>query len=486
MIQICDPKMKLQLRLLLIPLVLLGFWVLFLELQRRPGLFANTKYLGAILALEVVLACLWRFDKVFFPVTMGCFLLAGTSLPFAGESTTVRWLFLGVGGVVGLVIWMNANRAHHFGLFHLVALFCVLAAMASASASSVPQTALLKVMSLFLLFLYASTGGRVALGGHEASFLRGLILACEVLVYISAACYLALSYDLFGNYNALGAIIGVGVTPVLLWAALVAESRGERKRRYVALALCGALLYVSVCRAAILADTFVIIALTVALRRPGLLLKAAFIGALFLEGMAVANPAHMSAFVGSLTERLVFKGGRDQSHPGVFGSRETPWEETISAVKHHPYFGTGFGTSDLGNDKSYTQGTSFSDEGTNREHGDSYLALVEYMGLLGILPFLFLLLLLIRASARVFAWMRRTGSPYNYAVPFALIVVAGLVHAIFEDWLLAVGSYLCVFFWVAAFLLIDCASEIDAGRRGFVSKPLVAFAPAQAPGRPAA
>jgi succinate dehydrogenase hydrophobic anchor subunit len=108
------------------------------------------------------------------------------------------------------------------------------------------------------------------------------------------------------------------------------------------------------------------------------------------------------------------------------------------------------------------------------------------MGLLGILPFLFLLLMLIRASARVFAWMRRTGSPYNYAVPFALIVVAGLVHAIFEDWLLAVGSYLCVFFWVAAFLLMDCASEINADRRGFASKPFVAFAPATAPGRPAA
>jgi O-antigen ligase len=470
--------MRNQLRLVLIPLGLFGLSVLLFEVVRRPGVFANTTYLGAILAVEVVLGCLWRFEKVFFPVTMGCFLLAGTGLPLSGESTTLRWLFLGVGGVVGLVIWMKANRAHHFGLFHLVALFCVLAAMASASASSLPQTALLKVVSLFLLFLYASTGGRVALGGQEASFLRGLILACEVLVYTSAACYLALSYDLFGNYNALGAIIGVGVTPVLLWAALVAESRGERKRRYIALALCGALLYVSVCRAAILADTFVIVALTIALRRPGLLLKAAFIGALFLEGMAVANPAHMSAFVGSLTDRLVFKGGGDQSHPSLFGSRETPWEETISAVKHHPYFGTGFGTTDLGNDKPSTQGSSFSDEGTNREHGDSYLALVEYMGLLGILPFLFLLLLLIRASARVFAWMRRTGSPYNYAVPFALIVVAGLIHALFEDWLVAPGSYLCVFFWVAAFLLIDRAAEINADRRDSASKYSSSFAQA--------
>ena len=40
-------------------------------------------------------------------------------------------------------------------------------------------------------------------------------------------------------------------------------------------------------------------------------------------------------------------------------------------------------------------------------------------------------------------------------VPFALVVLAGLVHAGFEDWLFAVGSYLCVFFWVCAFLLTD-------------------------------
>ena len=34
----------------------------------------------------------------------------------------------------------------------------------------------------------------------------------------------------------------------------------------------------------------------------------------------------------------------------------------------------------------------------------------------------------------------------------------GLIHAAFEDWMFAPGSYLCVFFWVAAFLLIDFVS----------------------------
>jgi hypothetical protein len=57
--------------------------------------------------------------------------------------------------------------------------------------------------------------------------------------------------------------------------------------------------------------------------------------------------------------------------------------------------------------------------------------------------------------------MRRTGSPYHYAVPFAMVTVAGLIHASFEDWLFAPGSYVCVFFWVSAFLLIDLASGIN-------------------------
>src|ERR1700674_2510442 len=117
--------MTIRLRLLLILLAVVGFCALFLQLERRPGVFANSTYLGAVLLLEVVVVCLSRFERVFFPVTMGCFLLAATSLPGAGESLTVRWVFLGVGALVGFIVWMRSSHARHFGLFHLVGLFCV-------------------------------------------------------------------------------------------------------------------------------------------------------------------------------------------------------------------------------------------------------------------------------------------------------------------------------------------------------------------------
>jgi hypothetical protein len=111
------------------------------------------------------------------------------------------------------------------------------------------------------------------------------------------------------------------------------------------------------------------------------------------------------------------------------------------------------------------QSSIYTKEGSNREHGSSYLALVEYMGLAGILPFLLLLLLLIRVAARMFSWMRQTGSPHHYGVPFALVALAGLIHAGFEDWLFAAGSYLCVFFWVSAFLLVDLVPPVQRDMR---------------------
>src|ERR1017187_3184811 len=103
--------MRGQLRLAFIALGVVGFGlILLLELQRRPGYFANSTYLGAIIAIEVVLACLWRFETVFFPVTMYCFLAAATALPFAVESFTIRWLFLGVGALVRSVIWIKRTE----------------------------------------------------------------------------------------------------------------------------------------------------------------------------------------------------------------------------------------------------------------------------------------------------------------------------------------------------------------------------------------
>ena len=473
-----DTSIKGRPQWMLLSLGMLAFLGLFVFAARRPGLIANPKYLGVLLALQIAFVGMSHFEEVFFPLLMGIFLWAGSTLPFAETANSLRWLFLGVGAFSGLVIWVKSPRARHFGPFHLVAMFCVLSALVSAIVSEVRTTSLLKVSSLFLLFLYAASGARVAVAGRERKFIAGLVLACEVLVYLAAVCYLVLHYEVFGNPNALGAIIGVVAVPILLWAASVAETRGLKQRRFLALALCGVLLYVANSRASTLAAIVVILVFTLTLRHQRLLLQFAFVSVFFLAIMAVFNPSHMDEMVASFTGRVIYKD-QQSGYNGLFGSRLSPWSETVSVVKRRPWFGTGFGTSELGDQRPRWAASSvYTTEGTNREHGNSYLALAEYMGLLGCVPFLVLLLMLVRVLIRIFRWMRRTGSAYHLCIPLALVATAGLVHAFFEDWLFAVGSYLCLFFWVSAFLAMDLIPDAAPARssavfqrRGVVASP---------------
>jgi len=77
--------------------------------------------------------------------------------------------------------------------------------------------------------------------------------------------------------------------------------------------------------------------------------------------------------------------------------------------------------------------------------------------MLGVLSFFLLLILLLSRIARTVTWMLKTGSASHPAVPLAMIMVAGIVHAGFEDWMFAPGNYLCVFFWSLAFVFVDLA-----------------------------
>jgi hypothetical protein len=77
--------------------------------------------------------------------------------------------------------------------------------------------------------------------------------------------------------------------------------------------------------------------------------------------------------------------------------------------------------------------------------------------MLGVLPFLLLMLILFRKVVETLLWMVRTGNPCLPAVPLAMVVLAGMIHAGLEDWMFAPGNYLCVFFWSMAFIFVDQA-----------------------------
>jgi O-antigen ligase len=154
-----------------------------------------------------------------------------------------------------------------------------------------------------------------------------------------------------------------------------------------------------------------------------------------------------------VTSMYLYKGKPDE---GLMGSRRGVWQKTWDVIKDHPWFGSGFGTSltDVELAELVRPGAHV-DSRVTREHGDSYLAITEWVGLLGVVPF-YLLISMIALNARItFSLLRRTGDIWSPAVPAAAILIAGLVDAAFEDWMFAVGYYLCVFFWSIAFILVD-------------------------------
>jgi O-antigen ligase len=425
-----------------------------------PWYFTSEVYLGGLLLLELLFAAIWMYRQVFFPLVLTAFLFAGSNLPVGGFWTQARWLLLGVGALVGCIVVLK-DRCFRFGMFHALALFAALAALVSAAASRYPGFALLKALSLLLLFVYGATGARLAVAGRENRFFAGLLTGCEVFVAAIMAFHL-IGIEAMGNPNSLGAVTGVVGAPILLWGMLLDNEPKVRYRRLVLFAVCLYLVFNSHARAGMAAALVSCVLLCLGLRKYKPLVVGLTSILVLIAAAGIFRPEILSTTVSSVTYQVVFKSKNPEV--GLLASREAPWQAAIDVIRDHLWFGTGFGTTDNGRDASEHLSKFSSTEGVTAENGSSYLAIITWVGVLGVLPFLMTLLVLISNIVRTVVWMWKTGNPSHPAIPLAVLMVAGLIHAGLEDWLFAPGYYLCVFFWSAAFVFVDMAPSVPLPR----------------------
>jgi hypothetical protein len=421
----------------------------------RPAYLSNVEYLGLLIGLEGIVFATWNYRRAFFLVLVCSFFWAGMDLPYASIWISGRWLVLAIGAVAGIFAYTR-RFTYEFRGFEGIAILCSVSALVSGYSSVYPRFAMLKAGSLFLLFLYASLGARAAVKGREPQFCQGCVLATEAVIAFSAVVYLLLHDKVFGNPNSLGAVMGVIAVPIIAWGILTSTG-STQLRRWAMLGLSLLLLFSSYSRAGIAAAAASSIFLCMGAR------QYRFLGKLLVAGVILAAAATTlmpySAQEDSLSSTFLYKGRRDQ---GIMGSRRSVWQETFSIIEQHPWFGSGFGTSAVRND-SVSEGASTFESApdTTREHGNSYLAVVEGTGIVGSVPFLLLVLLLSSQVARTFRGMRHDGSCSPTSILLAAVVIAGLTNAAFEDWLFAPGYYLCVLFWAFAFVLIDISPVSD-------------------------
>ncbi len=447
---------------------LLGFALLMVLLAVGivhffPGYLTSTQYVGGVIVLEILVAVLWNYRQRFVPALVVAFLGAGLYTPIQSAFSAMRWAVLVVGAVGGVVLYLH-QRGHWFGLFHAIALSCILSSFASAVVSSFPQVACLKAASLLLLFIYGMTGARVAASPDIAKFLAGLLIGLELLTYIAGISYFVFHYRLLGNPNSLGAVMGVGVLPLLLWGMLTTADKGRRHRLQISLVLSLLLLLSSYSRASIGAALVAAAVLCIGLREYKTFVRGVVFALLCAIGVAAVMPVKQGISDASdenknSVKKFLYKGHQTQD---VLESRRPVWDQTWDSIRVHPFFGTGFGTSETRDTRPSSDKLRVSSDVGVREHGNSYLAILEWQGLLGVVPFFALLSLLGIYLGRVFQWMRRGGEASAPAVAFAATMAAGLFHAGFEDWMFAVGYYLCVFFWMMAFIFVDFIPPRDA------------------------
>jgi O-antigen ligase len=416
----------------------------------RPVYFSNADGLAGLLFIEILVAAIWNYRARFFPLLLAAFLWAGMVLPLSEAWTTGRWVVLAVGALAGLTVYARGQH-YSFGTFHLLALFCVIAAMVSAAVSAYPSLAFLKGTSLLLLFLYASTGARLTAMGRTTVFFSSLVTGCELLVYVSVILYFIFRFEIFGNPNSMGAVMGVVALPLLLWGILVSERPTTQWRRTFAFALALILLFTSYARAGIAAAAVSCFLLCLCLRRYGLLFAGICVALLLAALVAAIVPLHQQPS-DSVASLFLYKGHQED---GLLASRRSIWDDTVTAIKSHPWLGSGFGTSPTSSDVVLQPGSVESLREATREHGNSYLAITEWVGVVGDIPFFALLILIAVNVGRALAQARRSGNAFSPALPLAAVLAAGLIHAAFEDWLFAVGYYLCIFFWSLAFIMID-------------------------------
>jgi O-antigen ligase len=417
--------------------------LLFYLSVKRPYLFDQFNLI-ALMAIVITGLIASQYETHFWMVMIAVFFWAGSEFPLAVAMNVFRWVVLGSGAFLALAYYVQKKNRIPFNYLHLLGLFTVVAAFASALVSVNPLLTLLKALSLAALFLYGSMGARIFWSRDPEVFVRKLVLMAEGLVYFTAICYLA-SFEVWGNPNSLGLIMGCICWPTLLWRFITPTARRKSPRLIIALLVCGTLLVFSVSRASLVAAAVTSMFLLVGARRYRMLMIGTSLFMLILLNMYLVTPERFQ----NTSRTLLYKTGKQGD---IMESRQKPWERSIATFQEHPWLGVGFGAADNSSDWRFTYATQGN---LTRERGSSYLTMLETTGLVGAVFIALLIFALVREIWIVFSWLRRTGKVNQPAVVAASIIAAGLVNAVFEDWMFAVGYYMSVFFWLLAFSLRD-------------------------------
>jgi O-antigen ligase len=384
-------------------------------------------------------------------IAMLAFLSA--AMPFfnaAGTVNSYRWAVLVI-FALGLILrnsmGVSGSRWHPFQ-FSLGLFVCW--ALISSTYSVNSLLTILKAGAFGCLLLGSLLNGRLeSHAGPEAPCkIIDHLFWCALLV--GAGCVLAFVGILprgwwnyfegpFGNPNFLAAFIPF-IAPVLVLRLFQSAKKAPLVRvlNFAFAAMFLAFLVMSGSRTGMIA-TFVGCAwfLYFSSRKAfGWFVTVGFLAAVILV-------AYFPAFLGSLNQTYVEKGGSR-----VLQSRQKLLEDSWAAATESPILGVGFGaTKGASEDWQF----SFASVGSGREKVNSFLGLVEEVGLVGAALLLYPLTWIVLNSVRRLELIQKfhsAGGEFWPVLTLSACLVGGLTDSMAEGWLTATGMFAAVMFWL--------------------------------------
>ena len=383
-----------------------------------------------------------------FPLALFAFCAIGVRYLGGIFTTNTRWGFLAL-----LLIIVAANGQLASAFRNRISLFLYTYGawcLATAMWSPVPELSLTKATAVLLVSVTFISGGQYWIEARPSASPLAHLLPIAALALIAGlfsrgsvgADQSFLRQGLTGNANQLGLLVAAGSTYLFYQAYLAFRSRSVGRRVITSglILLALVLLWMASSRSAVLCTMVIALCGFGALRPSKQLLAAIVVGSLVAGALVVAP-----SIQDKLYRQLVIKNESTAVTPNsgdVFNSRLGPWEQSYAGAVQGGLLGLGYGVS-----AGYTDFSGGLTANTyGREKGNSQLAIVEEIGLVG----LFLYGLILLAIVRELLTGIKHAPDQNTKVAMSLLLgtVLGLLcQSVFEAWWTAPGSTESGVFW---------------------------------------
>ena len=396
--------------------------------------------------------------------TLLVFLAARSPLAEPLNLILVRWFLLSLFSVSLMIRWLHyRQKPRAVPIWVMLAGFATLALLSTAY-SVEPALTFAKAGSFVILLIaaFCYAGMPTRFGEQSGRLLRAFEWTT---VAVLVACIISPEYfgdsgffrGPFGNPNTLGLIFAI-TGPIFVARATMSESAKAPQRAFAIIGCVAviALLLASRSRGGIVALAFAVLWLLYFGRRKVFWVATALF-AILTSSLLLVSPQTST----EIHQGFVLKGSSS-----LMESRESSIEASVRGAKAGGWLGLGFGVS-LEADP-WTGG--FSSGTATREKTNSYLGLMEEVGIVGTILIAYPILRILVATTFYLSRRRRQGALKGPDLSMAVLtacIIGGALNASVEAWLTAAGSFSTIMFWMGLAVMANelcLAQEVFPGQ----------------------